>query len=330
MNSASALYTKAKGLLLNSSVLLRGRVQINQLAGEKRKRPQDDEDGNEDDVELQQDQALSEAANDRVMTDLPETAGHGDSNHGNDMIEESTSPSVDFESETISPETRQRAPLIRSYHFRELEWLEGFSFAEQMDRTAYRHGYRQYHDWQPRPARASTPRKQIKGIPKVAIRDSGDEEAVPGTDAPYMDEYEELTEQEQLHHPQTPVSKQFGLATPQTERRWSPGWLETTPSQLGVPLPNAIGPDVLPVWRDSIIEAYDDDDLPRRTNINLSKITSSPMVECETNNVRLKNVDGLRARLLRDIEAEGLAGRRIKYRRLDGPALDWSMMQEEV
>lgn len=70
--------------------------------------------------------------------------------------------------------------------------------------------------------------------------------------------------------------------------------------------------DVEPIWHDSVVIVYDETELPRRTNLELSKIMSSPLVNCDTKNVEMTDVVGVRNRRISNMEVRGINDGRVK------------------
>jgi hypothetical protein len=71
-----------------------------------------------------------------------------------------------------------------------------------------------------------------------------------------------------------------------------------------------------------IIDVYNESELPKRTNVGWSRITTSRLENCETKNVKMVDVAAMNNRTLEDMEVIGLDNRRLKYRRLEGKAVD--------
>ena len=135
---------------------------------------------------------------------------------------------------------------------------------------------------------------------------------------------ETTPDEEQLR---TPTQIERGILTPDTWKRRRHRWQETTVSQIGVPYSGMDDESVDPVWEDSIIDVYDESELPQRTNVELSKITSSRLFNCETENVHMVDVVGVYNRRLINMEVRGIDDARVLWRRIEGKAVDWNSMK---
>jgi hypothetical protein len=81
--------------------------------------------------------------------------------------------------------------------------------------------------------------------------------------------------------------------------------------------------EVPPVWKDSIVEAYNNAELPQQTNLVDTRITSSPLVRCETESADIRGVHGVQGRRIVGMEVRSIEGGRLKFRKVAGRIIDW-------
>lgn len=311
-------------------VIIRGRFELRPLGGGERWRGPADEDDSPCDTPASRHRSpvhrpelhtapCSGAVSDQRSDDdheadpdtgLPEEEGIDDETQGTDPLQsqQQSSPYASTGSPARKYPTRERATP---------------NYASQMCQIAYPQRYRQYHKWQPRPARVAPTRAKRTTVrhcdrtsPETSLPDNSiDNLGGPGGALEFASTHRTS--------PHTPVGIGFGLATPQTRPRLSPGWESTTASQIGEPYTDMDVDIVQPVYRDSIVEAYNNSELPQQTNLTDTRITSSPLVRCETESADIRGVQGVQGRRIVGMEVRSLEGGRLKFRKVTGPIIDW-------
>ena len=156
------------------------------------------------------------------------------------------------------------------------------SYTSQMTRVGYRVGYQQYTDWEPRPARRVFKRGRRVNPDNADFDEAGITE-MPILGSPDQEVGGELSEAGELlpqvpDSPGTPLQVHHGLVTPQTERRYSPTWQESTASQVGFPSSDDLSGHGPYVWEDSIFRATNQDEMPQRSHIRGSEIETAHLL----------------------------------------------------
>lgn len=215
----------------------------------------------------------------------------------------------------------------RSFDLRQPDKQEGF-YTSQLDPYSRKGKYAKYPDWQQRPARVSKPRK--KSAPPASSNNPEDEDT-PMTgkhDQPELND-EALDSIDttaapmaQQSPPATPVNLPYGMPTPDTRPKVSPDWHMTTVSQIGEPYHEAED-DWNQHWTNAYVGAVDSGELPRGSEIDRSRLTSSPAVRSQIHRSDLKDVAGIHERKIVGLKVRTDNGGKLKFKKLKED-FDWT------